>query len=116
MGDSLGNYAGNKYYPMAPLYLDSFADLLGITAAQAAKLKDVCAFSGIDKTSGEKRVVYFATYVDTGAIDLTVYGAMDIGSELLVLDSGTYRIAKKVARSSTAVIGDWYYVNLTVVS
>ena len=116
MGDNLSNYAGPKYYPWRELGFDSWADLLGLTAAQAAKLTAVVAQSGIDPTTGEKRIVWHAHYTDTGAIDLTVYGNMDIGSEIVIDDSGTTRIVKKIAKSATAVIGDWYYVNLTVVT
>ncbi len=116
MGDNLGNYAGNKYYPWRELGFESWADLLELTEAQAKKLTAISAKSGIDPTTGEKRIVFQATFVDSGAITLTDYGAMDIGSEILVKDSGTLRIAKKVAKSASAVIGDWYYVNMTVCS
>jgi hypothetical protein len=116
MGDNLSNYAGNKYYPWRELGFDSWADLLGLTEAQAKKLTAVRAFSGIDPTSGEKRIVFDAAFIDTGAITLTDYGAMDIGSRLLIKDSGTVRVAFKVAKSATAVNGDWYYEDLTVVT
>ena len=117
MGDNLGNYAGNKYYPWRELGFNSWADLLGITEAQAKRLTAVVAQSGIDPTSGEKRVVFAATYISTTvACDLTVYGNMDIGSRILIKDTGTVRVAYKVAKSATAVVGDWYYEDLTVVS
>lgn len=117
MSDNLGNYAGEKYYPWRELGFDSWADLLAITAAQAAQLTAVVAHSGIDPTSGEKRIVFSAMFDDSSsACTLTVYGNMDKGSRLLIVDTGTVRVAYKVAKSSTAVVGDWYYEDLTVVS
>jgi len=117
MGDNLAQAAGNKYYPMRELGFDDIGELLQISAANAAKLSRVSAKSGKHPTTGAKEIVWNATFQNTGeAIDLTVYGNMGIGSEILVNDSGTVRIVRKIASSSTPVVGDWYYVNMTVVS
>ena len=115
MSDNISNYAGKKYYPMRELGFDDWAELLSITAAQAAKLTAVRAWSGIDPTGGDARIVFDCCFNDiSSACVLSVYGAMDIGSKMLIIDSGTVRIAYKVAKSSTAVIGDWYFEELTV--
>jgi hypothetical protein len=117
MGDSLGVGAGIKYYPMRELGFDDIGELLNISAANANLLSAVRAWSGKDPDSGAQVIIWNAAFNDTSvAIDLTVYGNMDIGSMLFIKDSGTYRLAYKAAKSTTAVVGDWYYVNLTVVS
>lgn len=116
MSDSLGVSAGKKYYPMRECGFDDIGELLNITAAQAAALSQVRAWSGKDP-DGNLKIVWEAVFNDTGsAFSPTVYQNMDIGSSILVIDSGTVRKVWKVAKSATAVVGDWYYEELTVTS
>lgn len=117
MSDNLGVAAGNKYYSMREMGFADIGEQLNISAANAAKLSRVRAWSGKNPSTGVQEIVWDAMFDSSAeAIDLTVYGNMDIGSRLLIHDSGTVRLAYKIAKSSTAVVGDWYYVNLTVVS
>lgn len=117
MGDNIAVSAGNKYYPMRELGFDDIGELLNISAANAAKLSRVSAKSGKHPTTGAKEIKWDAVFDNTGeAIDLTVYANMGIGSRLFIMDSGTYRTVEKSASSTTPVIGDWYYVDLTVVT
>ena len=117
MGDNLSVAAGNKYYPMRELGFDDIGELLNISSASAAKLSRCSAVSGKHPTTGAKEIKWNAVFDSTGeALTLTDYSGMGIGSHLFIMDSGTYRLAVKAANSASPAIGDWYYVNLTVVS
>ena len=117
MGDNLAVSAGNKYYPMREIGFDDIGELLNITSVQAALLTRVSAVSGKHPSTGAKEIKWDAVFDDTSlALILTDYSGMGIGSKILILDSGTFRVAYKVANSSTPVVGDWYDVNLTVES
>ena len=117
MGDNLSVSAGNKYYPMRELGFDDIGELLNISATNASELSRVSAVGGKHPTTGAKEIKWNAVFEDTSvALTLTDYSAMGIGSQIFIMDSGTFRIAHKAANSATPVIGDWYYVDLTVVS
>ncbi len=116
MGDNLAVSAGNKYYPMRELGFDDIGELLNITADQAALLTRVSACGGKHTTTGAKEIKWNAVFEDTSvALDLADYGGMGIGSQIFVMDSGTFRLAVKAVNSSTPVAADWYDVDLTVV-
>jgi hypothetical protein len=108
--------AGVKYKFLREVDTDRWQDLLSLSAADAAKLTNVHAWGGLDEINNQNVVVYMANYVGSGAIDLTDYGAMDIGSIIIDTTAATKCLYVKIAKSATAVVGDWYYVNLTQVT
>lgn len=117
MGDNLSVSAGNKYYPMRELGFDDIGELLNITAAQAALLSRVSAVSGKHPSTGAKEIKWDAVFDDTSVgLTLTDYSGMGIGSQIFIMDSGTYRFAVKVLNSASPATTDWFYVNLTVVT
>ena len=117
MSDNLAVAAGNKFYPMRELGFDDISEMLNITAAQAALLSRCSAVGGKHPTTGAKEIKWNAVFEDTSvALTLTDYSAMGIGSQIFIMDSGTFRLAIKASNSATPVIGDWYYVDLTNVT
>jgi len=116
MGDNLSVAAGNKYYPMRELGFDDIGELLNISAVNASELSRVTAWSGKHPTTGAKEIKWNAVFLDTTVgLTLTDYSAMGIGSQIFIMDSGTYRVAYKVLNSTTPATTDWFYVNLTEV-
>ncbi len=116
MGDNLAVSAGNKYYTMREIGFDDIGELLNISSANTALLTRVSAVAGVHPSTGAKEIRWNATFEDTTvAISLLVYGAMGIGSQIFIMDSGTFRVAFKAVNSAVAVDADWYDVDLTVV-
>lgn len=90
-------------------------DILNLTEDQEATLSQILGFTGKDQDENESKLIVLV-YDGTDAPTMTDYANTPIGTIVLCPLLSAPRIYIHKAQSSTAVIGDWYYIQGTQVT
>ncbi len=90
-------------------------DILGLTEAQEAKIKQFIGLTGKDQDGNESQL-FVLKYEGTDAPIVTDFATTPIGTVILCPKLSAPRIYIHKAQSTTPVIGDWYYIQGTQVT